>query len=194
MGRPQNTKGKTRPLEAFEVKRLIAACIASRHPLRNETLVKFMLYTGCRVSEATSLRVKDVFNGREILPSVQFRETKNKKSRIIPVSSRLAKTLKLYLDHTDSEPESPLFKSQKGSSLHPTYASQLIKNLLCDAGLEDAKGSHCLRKTAMVNLLDAGHSLATIQEVGGWTQISTCNYYLSSNINKVSAAMNSLKF
>jgi integrase/recombinase XerD len=194
MGRPQNTKGKTRPLEKHEVKRLIAACNMSRHPLRNETLVKFMLYTGCRVSEATSLLVKDVFSGREILPSVQFKETKNKKSRIIPMSSRLAHCLGLYLDNSHTEPESPLFKSQKGSALHPTYASQLIKNLLIEAGLEDAKGSHCLRKTAMVNLLDAGHSLATIKEVGGWTQISTCNYYLSSNINKVSQAMDSLKF
>lgn len=194
MGRPKNTKGKTRALEAGEIKTLLSVASVSRNSLRNVMLIKFMLYTGCRVGEACKVKVEDVFNGVGILPRINFTETKNKKSRSIPMSKRLQKELYVYLQSIDCKPEKPLFQSQKGSFLHPTYGSQLIKDLLTKAGLKDAKGSHALRRSCLVSMMEAGHSLATLKEISGHSNISTLNYYLSSSDERINNAVNSLKF
>jgi len=193
-GRPINTGGKTRGLEPFEIKRLIKIASVSSNPERNVMLIRFMLFTCCRVSEALNVKVSDVYNGDYILPSVQFTKTKNKSPRIIPLNDNFKDDLLHYINALNLSANSPLFQSKKGGHMKPSSGSYLIKSLLNDAGLSDAKGSHCLRKSGLGMLVSNNVSLNTIIAISGHKDYSNLKYYLNSSIEKTSEAINTLNF
>ena len=194
MARPINTKGATRPLERHEVKRLLKIASLSRHSDRNVMIIKFMLYTASRISECIGVSVKDIWNGIEVLPSVQFTNTKNNKCRTIPLNSSFRSEIKDYILRNKLSLDEPLFPSQKRGFIKPSSGSLLVKNLLNDAGLNSVKGSHGLRKTSLCNLVNSNVSLSTVIAISGHKDYSNLKYYLSSSIEKTSEAIETLKF
>jgi integrase len=53
--------GKAKVLSAEEIQRLFTLGLTTE---RDRTLIGVMLYTGCRVNEAVTLKIKDVYNSK----------------------------------------------------------------------------------------------------------------------------------
>lgn len=72
-----------------------------RQRLRNYTIAMLMLEAGLRVGEVVQLRYLDLFWNKEPVNSIVIRAeiAKNNRQREIPVSSRLANSLKEYVRH-----------------------------------------------------------------------------------------------
>jgi len=209
-GRPLNSGVVSRALTKTEVRRLLTMTRSKKEHqsssnqsnIRNEALLYTGIHTTARISELCGLKVSDVLDNGSISTSVLFRKTKSKKSRRVPLSNDLQKHLDGYLNSflvkkssslLINNPNLPLFPSNKGSHFHPTAGSQLVKSLLVDAGLENAGGSHIMRKTGLTMMLNAGCSLKALQLISGHSSISQLSAYLSATTNQVQAAVNQIK-
>jgi integrase/recombinase XerD len=78
-------------------------------------LLRLLYGTGIRISEALSLKNKDVDISRQ---SLILRDTKNGKDRLVPLSASLAAVCKDYLEHRDKLPVADLKREN-----HPFFVS-----------------------------------------------------------------------
>ncbi len=110
--------------------------------MRNYVLFMTGIYSGLRISDILSLRVKDVKNKEHIY----LREEKTEKERMFPIHNHLKKILKEYIQ--GMEDWRYLFPSRKGSNKPITRIRAYgILNKVAEAhGLEHI-GTHTLRKT-----------------------------------------------
>jgi len=200
-GRPKNSGVVSRALTPDEVKRLLNVTLHSgasgKNSQRNHVLLCFGFYTGARISEILSLRVADVMENNQISSSVLFQVTKSRRSRRVPLNNRLQSLLYEYIlayhkRNGEVLTNRPLFRSNKGSHIHPTVGSRLVKKLLVEAGLHNAGASHVMRKTALTMLHNSGASLRCIQQISGHSSISQLDAYLSATTSQVDNAVQSL--
>jgi|TARA_Y100000294_G_C8487739_1_gene309470 integrase/recombinase XerD len=100
--------------------------------------------------------------------------------RSVPISKRLAKELKSYLDslHPNAlKPEAPLFVSQKGGRFTPHGIVMLLQRLYRDAGIHDAS-SHSGRRSFATGLAEKGVSVFVLKELLGHSSIQTTSGYV----------------
>lgn len=129
------------------------------------TLIRLLYATGLRISEALSLRERDVHPDDSV---IIVRDSKNGQERLIPVSSSLSSVLKEYLGYKQQLPlKKPasdyFFVSLCGGSCQRDNIDRWFKKLLRAAGISRNRQGprlHDLRHTFSV------HSLATMAEQG----------------------------
>ena len=133
---------------------------AARARLR--ALVLMMSLTGCRVSEAVNVFRRDVrLDARE--PDVIFRHTKNGEARRAILPAELVDALCAL---PDGRPEDRILGY---ASRYSAY--QAIERAAAAAGVPHVSPHQIGRHTFAARLLDAGHTLKTVQEGGGWKDI-----------------------
>ena len=198
MGRPKYSGGAARPLEAHEIKRLLnITANTGRNRARNTILIKTLLFTAGRIGEVLHLQVQDVYNGKNILPSLVFRKTKTKTTRRIPINSGFQRDLLTYINENGLELDSPLFPSSRitnGSKfINPNAGSLLVKRLLVQAGLGDCS-AHSTRKASLMALMRSNVNLTTIKTISGHKSYTSLEHYLSASKTEVNDAIDSLTF
>jgi integrase len=164
----EEPKRRLRYLEPSEEVKLLE--VASE-PLRS--LIIIGTNTGIRIgAEALTLKWPDVDLTRGIL-TVQAAYSKNGQTRNIPLNSR-AKEAFLYLkgisrsDYVFSKPNGTRYKSMEKPFLKACQ----------DAGLSGTGVSlHTLRHTFASSLVMAGVDLVTVQQYGGWSDLSLVQRY-----------------
>lgn len=116
------------------------------------------LATGCRWSEAESLRPHLVANS-----SVTFINTKSKRTRTVPISSDLQVRIKAFLDQHGHFP----------GCLHT------FRNALDASGIELPRGqaSHVLRHTFASHFMMAGGGVLTLKEILGHASLAMTMRY-----------------
>lgn len=124
-------------LSSDEVLELLKAArnLRSDGTLRSHTyttIIGLMASTGIRVGEAIRLTIRDV-NLESSPPRLEIRETKFKKSRIVPLHSTVAEKLKLYRSlrarTRDAEDVSAFFISERGTPLcYETLRSWFVRS------------------------------------------------------------------
>jgi len=159
---PRRTITKRRPflfcpLEAKKLLALTDKLPDNPHaPLRGATyfMIFALLYgLGLRVGEVSRLCGKDLDFKRRLLV---IRETKFKKSRLVPFGPLMAGRLKSYLNlRGEPEPNAPVFSFNKGKPVHPGTISQTFHHLLPLLNLNMPPGTHPPR------LHDLRHAFAT---------------------------------
>lgn len=165
--------------------KLIMAVVASKpHAERNRAVFMVSLLAGLRAVEIANLTVGSVVGRDGILDRVVFakHQTKGKKSRSIPISTRLAKELERYvatLHPRALQPERPLFTSQKGGGFTSHGIVMLLQRLYREAGVVGAS-SHSGRRTFATNLAEKGVSVFVLKELMGHADISTTSGYVST--------------
>ena len=128
------------------------------NPLRRElyvTLFGLIAATGLRISEALALRLDD------ILPDgvLHIRETKFRKSRLVPMHATVIEALQGYLEiRRQRAGESDwLFPSVQHRQLYPTTVNCTFRTLLRRAGIAPERGQppriHDLRHTFAVRTM-----------------------------------------
>jgi integrase len=89
--------GKAKVLSAEEIQRLFTLGLTTE---RDRTLIGVMLYTGCRVNEAVTLKIKDIYNSKGRIRAeliIRKGNTKGKlATRSIPILSELRNFLATY--------------------------------------------------------------------------------------------------
>jgi len=144
-----------RPLSDDEIVRLLEAC-QGRYRTRDVALILMGLHTGFRISELLSLRVNQIWDGKEIARIVHVAKGYMKgkmKARSMPLHERVRDALHALLQSSRMwHPlfqEWPLFHSQGcAKQLSARQAFDIIVGAATKSGLDiERVGTHSLRKT-----------------------------------------------
>lgn len=113
---------------------------------RNRLIIKTILYTGIRVSEAINIDIKD-FNKDEDAYIIQVRGKGNKPRVVMIKESIIKKDLNEWFEHRVCD-NNLLFYNQKGKPLSQAYISSIVEKILLSIGIRKEKnGAHMLRHT-----------------------------------------------
>ncbi|MEG4442067.1 site-specific integrase [Microcoleus sp. AT9_B5] len=122
---------------------------------RDRTLFGVCLYTACRIAEACSLMVKDIYtNSGAVRSTINFRKANTKgklQTRTIPVIEDLRSLLTSWRSHVG---EIYLFPGRHPNHhwkhLHTNSADQILREAFERIGIEGAS-THSFRRTALTS-------------------------------------------
>jgi len=157
-----------------QVKRLVGWKPKGKYERRLHLLVLFLLDTGCRISEALTLRVSDV-NFEDLLVTL---DGKGRKQRVVPFSFELRKALFRYIGEYARKPESLLFANQGETAWNRRNALRDVKGLCWKLGFTPpARTLHAFRHSFSVNYLRRGGSVFHLQKVLGHSTLEMTRRY-----------------
>ncbi|NJO93505.1 MAG: site-specific integrase [Hydrococcus sp. RM1_1_31] len=160
---------------------------------RDRALFGICLYTACRINEACTLRLTDVYNRLgSVRNSIIIRKenTKGKlATRTIPVISDLRS---LLINYYPSPRTWFLFPGRRGKShIQSDSAARILREACERTGIEGAS-THSFRRTALTTMSNANIPLRVIQEVSGHRNLDELQKYLEVKPEQVLGAVSSL--
>ncbi|WP_430885870.1 tyrosine-type recombinase/integrase [Fusibacter sp. JL216-2] len=173
-------KGSEKPVEVYDEKltdRLLLY-IEDNVSLRDKAIVQLLFYTGVRVSELCSIRIKEI----DFL-SHQLRVCgKGGKYREIPLKPEVVESIKAYLidrqkhKYSDSE---YLLLGQRGAVGRDAINSMLV-SLTKKGSFSERLKPHTFRHTFCTRLINKGVPLTTVSKLAGHAHIeTTAKFYVS---------------
>jgi integrase/recombinase XerD len=131
---------------------------------RSRTLFGVCLYTACRIAEACSLMVKDIYtNSGAVRSTINFHKANTKgklQTRTIPVIEDLRSLLTSWRSHAGGTYLFPgRHPSHHWKHLHTNSADQILREAFERIGIEGAS-THSFRRTALTSDEQRGHSTA----------------------------------
>jgi len=170
-----------------QVKLLVGWKPKDKHERRLHTLVLFLLDTGCRITEALTLRVREV-DFDNLLVTL---DGKGSKQRIVPISFELRKALYRHCKETGSAsaPERLLFANRTQTLLSRDNMRRDVK-LLCERlGFKPpVRTMHSFRHTFALNYLRRGGSVFHLQKVLGHSSLEMTRRYANLSTVDLQAA------
>ena len=179
-------------LNEAQLRRVIQYCRSRRHPTRDETIILTSFYAGLRAKEIAALTVGNVFD-EEGNVRTQFilsaAQSKGGQTRTVYLNQRLRKALLEYSAFIRiTDPQRPLFESQKGGHFSANTMCQLFLDIYKAVGLKDAS-SHSGRRTYITRLANKGVGVRLLAELAGHSHISTTQRYIDVNSEQLSEAV-----
>lgn len=158
---------------------------------RNEKYyILFMtgIYSGLRVSDILTLKVRDVKNHSNI----KIREKKTGKEKIFPINSVLKKALKEYCE--DRQPSEYLIPSAraKNKPLSRQYAYRIIHEAGQEFGLDNL-GTHTMRKTFGYHFYLQTKDIVLLMRILNHTDQSKTLRYIGIEQTTINEAMKKFK-
>lgn len=151
--------------------------IDDRFPLRDRALLCLLYATGCRASEAATLRLKDVHLSEGFCRCVG----KGNKERMVSLNPVARAALEAYLLHerpTLAGGESEwLFVSKRGKRLSRIMVWNLVKKYAARIGASAEVSPHTLRHSFATHMLAGGAEIRALQEMLGHASIQTTQIY-----------------
>lgn len=141
---------------------------------RNAMILRFLYYTGLRVSEVCSLKWKDLQSRSEFEGQITV-FGKGGKTRVVLVSEKIWRSL-LSLQG-DALKDAPVFVSNKGGSLDASQIFRIIRAAGKRAGIENVS-PHWLRHSHASHSMDRGAPLHVVQASLGHSNPATTGRYL----------------
>lgn len=138
---------------------------------RNKVLVKFLYFTGFRVSEVVSVRWKDISLKKQGAKVTVMGKGRKTRSVMIPREPYLE-----LKEVNPGKPDDALFRSQKGGPLSVRQIQSIIKEESINAGFE--VHPHLFRHAHASHALKNGANLRLISQSLGHSSISTTEIYL----------------
>lgn len=168
-------------LSAKEVEALLEAPHGPRPWWRRDhALIELLYATGCRVSELSSMRVRDVHLAEKHCVC----HGKGDKQRVVPLGRRAIEAVEQYLRferptlvERREEPAEFLLLSSRGGRLRRERIWELLKLYARAAGCSDQLSPHSLRHSFATHLLAGGADLRQVQEMLGHASIATTQIY-----------------
>ena len=196
-----------------EVRRLLDAALCLRNwgkahpsPIRSDTMHTLLLLlatTGMRISEALRLTLEDVDLEQGIL---RVRQSKFKKSRIIPVSAGTLAVLEKYLKRrlrvADDHPQAAFFVSGLGKGYSTSYVQTTFRQITIQAKihspnqrgprLHDFRHSFAVTRLLLWYRQDANvmARLPLLSTYLGHSQVSDTQVYLQATADLFTEAQN----
>jgi integrase/recombinase XerD len=159
---------------AQQIRQLVTWKPKGKYQRRLHLLVLFLLDTGCRISEALGLRVRDI-DFENMLVTL---DGKGRKQRVVPFSFELRKAMFRYVTEFKRKLDSLLFANRSETKLGRRNALRDVK-LLCKRMAFDppARTLHAFRHTFAVNYLRRGGSVFHLQKVLGHSTLEMTRRY-----------------
>lgn len=152
-----------------EIQRILEAT----ENLKHRTLLTLIYATGIRVSEAVSLKIRDIDSQRMV---VRVRLGKGQKDRDLPLSPKMLELLREYW--RAYRPDDWLFPARDPRRPLRTHVlNWLCQRLRWKLQLSKPLGPHVLRHTYATHLLEAGTDLRSIQLLLGHRNLKTTAIY-----------------
>ncbi len=131
---------------------------------RDRTLFGVCLYTACRIAEACSLMVKDIYTNSGVVRStINFRKANTKgklQTRTIPVIEDLLRLLTSWRSRAGFIYLFPgRHPNHHWKHLHTNSADQILREAFERIGIEGAS-THSFRRTALTSDEQRGNSVA----------------------------------
>jgi integrase/recombinase XerD len=131
---------------------------------RDKLIIKFLFYTGVRVSELIKIKKNDIIFEEGFVKVYG----KGGKERIVPVPKELLNELKDYINKINTENIFPLSSRQ---------VERIIKNTAKKAGISKKVTPHVLRHSLATTLLSKGVDIRFIQEILGHSSLNITQIY-----------------
>ncbi|MCT4509280.1 MAG: tyrosine-type recombinase/integrase [Tepidibacter sp.] len=189
-------------LEKDEIKKIFDFIKNSRsnkfYKLRNLSIVSLMLYSGLRVSEITSIDLKDIEYAlnHEILSIVG----KGNKERKIPLlkdellNGSLNSLYEYYIERLKLDIDTnALFVSTKKTRLTARAIQMLMKKYSTNTNINKTITPHKLRHTFATHLIKNGADIRKVQELLGHASISTTQIYTHIQIDDLKDTLKEYK-
>jgi integrase/recombinase XerD len=156
-----------------QVKRLVAWKPKGKYQRRLHLVVLLLLDTGCRITEALTLRVSDI-NLEDLLVTL---DGKGRKQRVVPFSFELRRALFRYIGDF-RKPDSLLFASRTEANWSRRNVLRDVKSLCKKLDFEaPGRTLHAFRHTFSVNYLRRGGSVFHLQKVLGHSTLEMTRRY-----------------
>lgn len=178
---------------ADEIGRLVKAALrlgpkGSLRPLTHATLIALLSATGLRISEALKLTIADVTSD-----GLLIRETKFRKTRLVPLHDTAKAGLKRYLARrAPGSVDDPVFVDKRGRALRYIAVKETFDRLVGKAGIKSRSARrprlHDLRHTFAVRALQGspsgrsrcGAHMAALATYMGHVNIYATYWYLEA--------------
>lgn len=166
-------------LTVEEIDAIISAVDLSKNEgQRNRAILETLYSCGLRVSELTNLKLSELYFDEGFIKV----EGKGSKQRLVPISPRAVKEIKLYFIDRNrvnikKDYEDYVFLSRRGTSLSRIMIFHLIKELAEKAGITKNISPHTFRHSFATHLLEGGANLRAIQCMLGHESIATTEIY-----------------
>jgi Site-specific recombinase XerD len=131
---------------------------------RDKLIIKFLFYTGVRVSELIKIKKSDIIFEEGFVKVYG----KGGKERIVPIPKELLNELKDYINKINTENIFPLSSRQ---------VERIIKNIAKKAGINKKVTPHVLRHSLATTLLSKGVDIRYIQEILGHSSLNITQIY-----------------
>jgi len=155
-------------LSRDEILRLLDCIANSKHRL----LLALSYGAGLRVSEAVSLKVRDV-SLEELM--IHLKQAKGQKDRMTVVPERLLGDIRRQM--AGKEADEYLFASERGGRLTERTAQIVFERALSAAGIQKDATFHSLRHSFATHLLENGVDVRYVQVLLGHQNIRTTQLY-----------------
>lgn len=144
---------------------------------RDLALVETLYSSGLRVSEACTLRLRDVDRERRCLTVAG----KGGKQRTVPLGLPALRAIDGWLAVRAKlvRPDSPdtVFLGARGGALDPRVARRVVHAATGAAGRAAETGPHGLRHAMATHLVEGGADLRSVQEILGHSSVATTQIY-----------------
>jgi integrase/recombinase XerD len=157
-----------------------AVRLDTREGQRNRAIIETLYSCGLRVSELCDLKLSNLYLDEEFIRV----KGKGAKERLVPISAKAIKELKLYfLDRNQWEipPEYQdyvfITVKRRIKNIGRIMVFHLIKELCAKAGITRNVSPHTFRHSFATHLLEGGANLRAIQAMLGHESIATTQIY-----------------
>ena len=150
---------------------------------RNKALLGLIYIAGLRVSEACSLKWRDVQPANDGGYITVF--GKGDKTRTILIGKKVYDELMSLKGEAGAN--DPVFRSQKGGQLSSSQAWRIVKAAAKRAGINPDVSPHWLRHAHASHALDRGCPIHLVQATLGHASVATTGRYLHARPNDSSA-------
>lgn len=156
-----------------------------------QVFYKFLYFSGLRLGEALKLTLDDINLNKKL---IYVKQGKGGKNRTVPISEKLNKILKNYLENIRPELESKMFFATKRTgTLSDKYTRYVLRNTLINLGWKD-KGitAHSFRHSFASGLVKNKVNLKVIQKLLGHYDITVTAIYLNADAEDMKKAVEEL--
>jgi len=179
---PTTNKGQRFPVEVLtpdEVKALLSAC-SRRAPtgIRNRALIALLYRGQLRISEALSLKPKDIDFDKG---TVRVLHGKGNKARTIGVDDGALALLQVWMGKRKAigvNGRHAVFCTLDGKQVSDAYVRIMLKRIASKAGIEKRVHPHGLRHTGACEMRVEGLDVGIISKQLGHSSIATTARYL----------------
>ncbi len=154
---------------------------------RDEALFSFLYASGCRISEALSIKVRDLdFASGQVLIT-----GKGNKQRFVFFGKTAAAVLQTYLPlrqqvvAKSGTATEALFIDYKGNALTSRGATWILKQYKMNAHIDKNVTLHTFRHTFATHVLENGADIRAVQELLGHAGLSTTQIYTHVGIGRL---------
>lgn len=186
--------GRAKILTPIEIQLLFNFGFSNNpNPPRDRALFGICLYTACRINEACTLRLTDVYNRKGLLRDEIIIRKENTKGKLATRCIPVIEDLRVLLTNYYPSPRTWfLFPGRRGvGHIHPDSAARILRDA---CNLLDIEGvsTHSFRRTALTQMSNACIPLRVIQEVSGHRTLDELQKYLEVTPAQVRGAVSSL--